>query len=431
VAESIPEALDDLVHRATRRDPGARPRDAATLLAQIQTAREEVGALTGPTRAMAHPTVVVAPVAATYRPGWSRLPAQPDRSGRPARRPAGRVAAGTGARVYGAGGPPGLGERLRAMPPAAAGWMRITADRLRYTARGRRTLVAGAVVAGLLLILGGWWVGVGRYTDAPALLQLTKDNAISEAERQGFTIAFGAPMYSENVPADTVLAQQPPPGGRIVRGGTVTVFLSRGPERYAVPDITGQEYDFAVTRIPSQFLVERVEGFSDSLPVNYVAGTDPAVGTLLAPGDTVRVIVVTGPYPIHVPSVVGQRLGDAQNRLRSAGFTNIVVEHRDDDRPKDEVLEQSPEGGKGLASIDGTQVTLWVSNGPKQPMPELVGRNCQEAVQILQAIEGLNLNVSTPGVADPLRPLTSVKAQAIPAGEPLTEGQTVELSCGL
>ncbi len=422
VVDGVPAPLDDLIHRATRRDPAARPRDAATLLAQIQAAREDVGALTGPTRSLAHPTVLVPPVAGPYRPGWSRLPAQ---------RPSGRVAAGAGARVQGADGPPGVGERLRQVAPAVAGWLRLTANRLRYTAAGRRWLVIGVVVLGLLLMLGGWWVGVGRYTAAPSLLQLTKDGAISEAERQGFTISFGAPMYSENVPADTVLAQQPPPGGRIVRGGTVTVFLSRGPERYAVPDITGQALAFALTRIPDQFLVEQVDGFSDTLPAGYVAGTEPAPGTILAPGGIVRVIVVTGPFPVHVPSVVGQQLGAAQNQLRAAGFTNIVVEHRDDDKPKDQVLEQIPEGGKGMTSAEGQQVTLWVSNGPKQPMPDLVGRNCRDAVQQLLAMTDLHLNVSTPGVAEPLRVATSVKTQSVPAGDPLTVGQTVELACGI
>ena len=59
------------------------------------------------------------------------------------------------------------------------------------------------------VIAGGWWLGVGRYTTAPDLRQLTRDNAIAEAERQGFSVVIGAPIYSELVPRDTVLQQQP------------------------------------------------------------------------------------------------------------------------------------------------------------------------------------------------------------------------------
>jgi serine/threonine-protein kinase len=322
-------------------------------------------------------------------------------------------------------------DRTRAALADAGGWVRTTSHRLRFTPGGRRVLVASLVALGLVLMLGGWWLGVGRYTTAPSLLALTRDNAIAEAERLGFEITFGAPRHDENVPADTVLAQQPPPGDRIVRGGAVTVYLSLGPERYTVPEITGQALEFALTRIPRQFVVEQVDGYSDTLPVGYVAGTNPPPGTVLAPGQTVQVIVVRGPYPVHVPSVVGQQVDDAESELRAAGFTNITVERRDDDAPRNEVLEQTPAGGTGMASAEGQAVTLVVSNGPAQPMPDLVGQNCQAAVDQLEDLEGMNIKVSTPGVAGPLRSITSVKVQSIPPDTPLTEGQTVELQCGI
>src|SRR5262249_28402146 len=38
----LPGQLDDLVVRATRRDPGRRPTDAGTLLTEVQVAREEL-----------------------------------------------------------------------------------------------------------------------------------------------------------------------------------------------------------------------------------------------------------------------------------------------------------------------------------------------------------------------------------------------------
>jgi serine/threonine-protein kinase len=167
------------------------------------------------------------------------------------------------------------------------------------------------------------------------------------------------------------------------------------------------------------------------LPVGYVAGTNPVPGTVLAPGQTVQVVVVRGPFPVHVPSVVGRKLGDAESQLRSAGFTNITVERRDNDAPRDEVIEQTPQGGAGMVSAEGQAVTLVVSNGPTQPMPNLVGENCQTAVDRLEDLEGMNIHVSTPGVAGPLRTLTTVKVQNVPPDTPLTEGQTVELQCGV
>src|SRR5215468_2319997 len=102
VVSGLPTLIDDVVVRATRRDPNLRPRDAAAMLALVQTARDDVGALAGPTRALAHPTVVVAPVIPwkrpkDTRPSWARLPAERGGSGAP-----GAMAAVQGA-IYGAG----------------------------------------------------------------------------------------------------------------------------------------------------------------------------------------------------------------------------------------------------------------------------------------------------------------------------------------
>src|SRR3954466_4299529 len=43
MVHGVPPALDDLVARATRRDPGARPTDAGAMLAEVQNARDDLG----------------------------------------------------------------------------------------------------------------------------------------------------------------------------------------------------------------------------------------------------------------------------------------------------------------------------------------------------------------------------------------------------
>src|SRR5947209_10575517 len=95
----LPAVLDDLVARATRRDPGGRPTDAGALLAEVQAAREDLAAGPAGSRAMAGPTVPVASLVQptttlpTGRPSWARLPAggaEPGRAKRAGRRRASR-----------------------------------------------------------------------------------------------------------------------------------------------------------------------------------------------------------------------------------------------------------------------------------------------------------------------------------------------------
>jgi serine/threonine-protein kinase len=372
------------------------------MLSDVQAAREDVGALAGPTRAIAHPTMVVRPV--DQRPSWARLPANRG----PTRRR--------------------LGERA-VRPLRRLWWSALhVGDRMRGTSRGRKQLLAALIVVGLLLMVGGWWFGFGRYTTAPALVSLTRDNAAAEATRLGFTVVIGAGVYAEDVPKDTVVRQEPAAGGRVVKGGSITLYLSLGPERYVIPDLSGQAADFALTELGKHFVVQTVNGYSDSLPVNYVVGTDPPAGTPMKPNTTVKLIVAKGPYPAHVPNVVGLSLGEADGKLREAGF-EVVVQRRDDEsKPRDQVLEQDPAGGKGLASAKGVKVTIVVANGPPgPPMPGLVGSRCSDAVGVLQAM-GLNVNVNGNDIE---RFIWTVKVQRPDPGQPTSPGQTVDLECGL
>lgn len=442
IVPGLPTLLDNVVVRATQRDPAGRARDAAAMLAEIQSAREDVGALAGPTRALAHPTVIVPSVTpvsvdADGRPSWARLPGQRGGTGRAPSHGAGHGPSHGTVVTTGraAGGAAGAAKRMTDLMPdrpvqRAGAWLGRLGHRLRDTAQGRRQLTIIVVVLGLVLMGGGWWLGFGRYTEAPTLVDLTKDNAVAEAARLGFSVDYGGGIYSETVPADTVMKQQPAASGRVVKGGTITLTLSLGPERYVVPDVAGQLAEYAKTQMPKQIQVQLKDGFSDSLPNGYVVGTQPAAGTPLKPNDVVTIIVARGAFPIHLPSVLDMKLTDAEAQLKAAGFTKIDVQHRDDPtKPKDTVLAQNPPGGQGVASpaeAAALSVTIIVSNGPALKMPNLVNQNCKAATDQLTAMQ-IKVNSNVP---EPLRPAFSVKAQSVKENDPLTVGQTVDLTCG-
>jgi serine/threonine-protein kinase len=425
VVPGLPPLLDEVVVRATRRDPDLRPHDAAVMLAMVQSARDDLGALAGPTRALAHPTVVVAPVIPwkrpkDLRPSWARLPAQRGGSGPPGALTSARYAVAA------------AGQYVAALVPsdAARRFGQNTAryvDHLRSTPSGRRALTAGVIVIGLLLLTGGWWLGFGRYTNAPALVDLTKDNAVAEAHRLGFSVEIGNGIYSETVPIDTVIRQSPGPGGRIVKDGTVTLYLSLGPQRNKVPDVAGQALDFAMTQL-HDFVVQTTDGFSDTLPVGYVAGTDPPAGTPTKPNSVLKVFVVKGPYPVHVPSVVALQRADAENQLRAQGF-QVEVKVRDDQtQPKDKVLDQDPPGGQGVTTTQGVKVTITVASGPPgTAMLAVVGAPCQQAVATLQ---GAGIQVDVGG--DPIsQQFGTVKQQSPNPGENVATGAHASITCGL
>ncbi|MFB9409320.1 Stk1 family PASTA domain-containing Ser/Thr kinase [Dactylosporangium matsuzakiense] len=407
----LPAAVDDLVARATRRDPGARPTDAGAMLAEVQVVREDVGTVTdGRTRQVAPPTVMVPrvdsvpqhhahgnPQTQTYqasrRPSWARLPAPAPSQG-VARRHRGEVA-----RTSEGGGLQGLLAQINANP------------------RTRLAVIAAMLTFGLLVAVGGYWFGVGRYTDTPDLRAKTGQQAAKEAAAGGFKVKFGTPQFDAAVPKDAVLSQDPAAGGRILSGGTITLVLSLGPEVYQVPDIAGKEWDLALVDLQAlKLTANRAEKFDDAVPANYVIDTDPKIGTPAKPGQAITVFVSKGPNPVKVPLVVGKTQDQAKQALDKVGIKIGKVEEVESDKPKGQVVSQSIGDGNSVA--DGMVIDLQISKGPAQiPMPEVRGMPLDQAKAQL---EGLGLIVDAQGFG-------TVRQQNPPPNTPVVPGQHVSL----
>lgn len=394
----LPGAVDDLVARSTRRDPGGRPTDAGALLAEVQAARDELSTSVSAARAMSGPTVPVAsldpPTQAipTDRPPWARLPGRPQPT-----RPAGR--------------------RRAARQGGLVGWY----HQVTSTPRGRQAVAAAIVALGLLIAIGGWWFGVGRYTTAPSLMGLNRAQAIAQARVDGFTVAFDGGRFDEKIPKDTVVGQQPGGDQRIVAGGTITLTLSRGPERYAIPDENGRAYDEAAASLAAMKLVpKRQDVYDDTMPVGNVLSTDPPKNSVVPPGTEVVVKVSKGKAPITLPNVVGKDVNDAQHQLEGLGLI-VAVQQQQSDKPANQVIGQDPPDGSGVEK--GTRIILTISAGPPMvTVPDVTnkGYSFDQANQILQ-----QAGLSGQKVFD--FPGGQVRQQNPQAGQQVPSGTQVQL----
>ena len=105
-------------------------------------------------------------------------------------------------------------------------------------------------------------------------------------------------------------------------GGTVTLVLSLGPERYDVPDLAGQTEDQAQDALAATNLVfgKSVGRWSETVPEGQVIRTSPKAGTTLKPGATVDLVLSKGRKPIDRQGLDRQVVRHApRQRWRSAG----------------------------------------------------------------------------------------------------------------
>jgi beta-lactam-binding protein with PASTA domain/predicted Ser/Thr protein kinase len=179
-----------------------------------------------------------------------------------------------------------------------------------------------------------------------------------------------------------VFDQAPDAGEKLDRGNTVTIFVSTGRPRVAVPDVVGLQVEDARALIEERGLDVREVAVYSTKPVGEVTGQRPRAETRLVEGSDVRINVSQGPRPVEVPDVVGLSFQDAAAELIDAGFTVVRLDV-DSNEPEGTVIDQEPAGTD--PQPPGTRVTLTVSRGPTTTaVPDVAGLEREDALATLR-----------------------------------------------
>ncbi len=207
----------------------------------------------------------------------------------------------------------------------------------------------------------------GRLADQGSAVTLTVSGAevtVPEVVGQPYDAAstslqrLSLVVVRNNVDSDkavgTVLASNPPSGTKVPKGSTVTLDVAAEPG-VNVPDVTGKSEQEAINIMTFVGLQPTVVSqANDTIPKDITIGTEPAQGTRVAKGSTVRVLVSSGPAEVDVPNVIGATAQNAGNALLASGF-NVVVQLVNG-QPPGIVFDQNPTGGK---LVKGGTVTIF------------------------------------------------------------------------
>ncbi len=152
-----------------------------------------------------------------------------------------------------------------------------------------------------------------------------------------------------------------------------------------LPNIQGQSLKSAQAKLGRLGLVISIGGHSPSahLPKDYVLSENPSPGTQIKGGQTVQVVLSTGPQEVLVPNVTGEDAFQAEQNLSTQGL-RAATRHMKSHTVQGQIVKQSP--GPGTRLPQGKVVTIWVSDGPPavaQIMPDLQGLSVSQAASLL------------------------------------------------
>ena len=393
VISGVPDSLDDLIYRATSANPDERPRDATIFHEELSR------------------------ISQSLNPKENQLSLELDIPIEPMRPKPSRKSLRSKVK-----------ELTEAIPNPAP---RETTEEVRKrkkaskrVRRNRKIALLMAVVVGIV----GWYVliGPGSRVVVPSTVGASQTEVSAAFDPLGLTSLVVEREFSEEIPEGRVIQSIPEAGGRIDQGGTVKLVLSKGPERFTIPNLAGLTPEAATNLIGKLPLSIQplVEEFSSSVPKGYVIDSNPIAGEKVKRNSLIVIRVSKGIEQVALASYVGKSSDQALNELQDAGFVVTSTYAYSETRLAGEVITQKPAGG---ATADkGSKVALVISKGTQFAyIPNLFSI---EEAKAVAALKDLDLKVVVKKIGKKtVKKVTNVSPKV---GSKVKRGSTVTITVG-
>ena len=406
VIPDIHPELDDLIYRSSASDPDERPRDAAEFHAALSAINQKLN------------------------PKENQLsleldiPIQPMRPATKAKSLRKKIKELTTQVPRVEKAPEKSPEKSIEVTPETTAQV---ARRKKISKRVRRNRYIALVLA-IAVGATSWYllIGPGSRVVVPSTVGATQKEVTAALSPLGLTSIVTESRYSEEIEAGHVIASIPEGGGKVDQGGTVKLILSKGPERYSIPQLTGLTQEAATAQIAKLplTLAPVQEVFNSTIPKGYVISSNPASGTKVKRSTTVTIVVSKGIEQVALASYVGKSGEQALNELTAAGFNVTTTYAFSETKLAGEVISQKPAGG-GTAN-KASAVTIIVSKGSEfSYIPNLYSIEEAKAVRALQDL-GLKVVVKRIGK----KAVKKVTNMAPKVGSKVKRGSTVTITVG-
>ena len=176
--------------------------------------------------------------------------------------------------------------------------------------------------------------------------------------------------------------------------------------------------------------IDTEEQPSEDIAKDSVISTNPVAGTVLKNGDTVTLIISTGPDSVKVPDVAGQSPSEAKSILEAEGFKTNVEYAYSDTVEVEKVISTNP--AKDTDASTGGQITIIVSKGKEiayYKVPNVVGMTKKQAKKELEKNK-LKLGQVSSNYSDTVT-VGAVISQSLTKGTEVESGTSVDITLSL
>jgi len=202
----------------------------------------------------------------------------------------------------------------------------------------------------------------------PSVMGFTLDDAKNTLKDKSETLNVTfTEDYSDTAEKGIVIKQYPLEGAEIDADADVQLVISSGPQSFMVPNVYNLTDSQAVTKLEDAGLIVKHDyATSDEIEEGRVISSDPERDTPVVKGDTVTILMSSGPEntDVEVPDVVGMSKAGAVKELKAAKLTlGNTNKDYSETYPEGDVMKQGNEAGTKIAAGSPVDITLSLGSG--------------------------------------------------------------------
>ena len=211
-----------------------------------------------------------------------------------------------------------------------------------------------------------------RQVHIPDVTNITEKRAEKRLEAAGLQVGKVIRRQSDDIKKGHVIGTKPAAGNRVDQGKAIILIVSSGTSMVKVPDVVGDNYDEAAEKLENQgFDVVREDQYSNKMAKGNIISQSIAAGVEVKPTQTTITLVVSRGKQIKpkintvtLKDLHNYSLKSAQDYAKEHGLTLQINQEYSDEVERGLVISMQPEAG---TKVDrGSTVTIKVSRGQKE-----------------------------------------------------------------
>ena len=228
-------------------------------------------------------------------------------------------------------------------------------------------LAIGTTLA--LTVIPGFFIP--KDVKTPDVSGMKYETAVNTLVEKGFEVAEPNIVYTDDVEAGKVIKTSPAAGRVVKERSKITIYQSGGKKKDKMSNLIGKDFDSLKDELEGKYKIVVRYDIESEKPKGEIVEQSPAADQMVVEAEQdVKVWVSKGPYQIRPVDFSGWTENSVNSYLNEKKLVPNIKREYSDTVDKGQVISQSPKPGTPLK--EGDKVTITVSDGPKPKVTKTV-----------------------------------------------------------